>query len=100
MNGVDATSVLIFLIVVNAATWVAFWADKRAAQKGAWRIPEKTLLGLAAFGGTLAAFHARQKLRHKTRKQPFSAYLYGIALCQVIVGIAMLAGEDLFQYLR
>lgn len=74
---------LIWLAVVNGGAWIAFDQDKKAAIAGRRRTPEKTLLILALAGGTPAAFLARATLRHKTRKQPFSILLYGIAILQI-----------------
>ncbi|WP_327194431.1 DUF1294 domain-containing protein [Novosphingobium organovorum] len=88
---------LVWLVLVNAVTYAAFWLDKRRAEgapkkgakgrarKGPARIPERRLLLLAALGGSPAAFRARARLRHKTRKQPFSARLKAIATAQVFV---------------
>lgn len=71
------------LLLVNARTMQLFWMDKRYAEAGRRRIPEASLLLMAAVGGTPGALVARQMFRHKTRKQPFSAYLWLIALVQI-----------------
>ncbi len=73
---------------INGLTLIEFWRDKRRARAGARRIPEARLLGLALCGGTPAAFAARSLLRHKTRKQPFTARLWLIAAAQA----ALVAG--------
>jgi uncharacterized membrane protein YsdA (DUF1294 family) len=75
---------LIWVAMINGATWLAFDHDKKAAIAHARRTPENTLLGLALLGGTPAAYYARATLRHKTRKQPFSALLHLIAFAQVV----------------
>jgi len=82
---------LIYLPVINVITWLAFWADKERARQGLYRIPERTLLLLALAGGSPAAIHAQQRLRHKTRKQPFATILAGIPVLQVatLIGIAV-----------
>ena len=80
---------LLWLALINGVTWLAFAADKRAAIEGDRRTPERTLLMLALIGGTPAAFHARASLRHKTRKQPFSSWLYVIAGLQLVGALAM-----------
>lgn len=81
---------LIWLAVVNGLTWLAFAYDKAAAARGDWRIPERQLLMLALAGGTPAAFLARQALRHKTRKQPFSGQLHAVAGVQIVVVTALI----------
>jgi uncharacterized membrane protein YsdA (DUF1294 family) len=73
----------IYLFIINAATYLAFWIDKSRAQQGGYRISESTLLTLSFLGGSPAAFFARRRLRHKTLKQPFTAQLFGIAALQI-----------------
>jgi len=65
-----------YLALINALTFGLFALDKRRAEARAWRIPERTLLLAALIGGTPAAMAAQQLLRHKTRKQPFGAWLW------------------------
>lgn len=85
------------LALVNLLTWTAFALDKRSAIRGGRRVPERSLLWLAALGGSPAALVARQMLRHKTRKQPFGAVLLAIVCLQVLVLCVLLAiaGERL-----
>ncbi|MBU2135961.1 MAG: DUF1294 domain-containing protein, partial [Alphaproteobacteria bacterium] len=52
-------------------------------------IPERTLLTMAAIGGSPGALAAQQILRHKTRKQPFGARLASIVGVQA-VGLALI----------
>lgn len=70
------------LAVVNIWTILRFHQDKQRAIAGTRRIPEADLLGLALIGGTPGAFLARRMFRHKTRKQPFSTWLWLIAMIQ------------------
>jgi uncharacterized membrane protein YsdA (DUF1294 family) len=72
------------LLAINLATFAAFGWDKAAARRRDRRIPERTLLTLAALGGSPAALLARQTLRHKTRKQPFGAQLMLIVFLQAV----------------
>lgn len=71
--------IVLALLAVNGAAFLAFWRDKRLASAGARRIPERTLLWLAFAGGSLGAITAQHLFRHKTRKEPFRSQLYAIA---------------------
>lgn len=82
---------LLYLAAINGVTWLAFATDKAAAQQGYRRVSERTLLMVALLGGTPAAYFARHSLRHKTRKQPFSAQLHTITAVQIGVMIAVSA---------
>ena len=72
------------LIALNLVTFAMFGIDKAKAQSGTWRVKESTLLTLALLGGTLGAYAGRALFRHKTRKQPFGANLFAIAVLQVL----------------
>jgi uncharacterized membrane protein YsdA (DUF1294 family) len=71
-----------YALTINAITYFLFGFDKRAAERGNSRIPEKTLLMAAALGGSVGAVLAQRRFRHKTQKQPFKALLYGIIAVQ------------------
>ena len=64
-------TLIIYVIVVNVAAFLMYGIDKWNARKGLWRIPEKTLLGIAAVGGSVGAYAAMQMFRHKTKKPKF-----------------------------
>lgn len=76
---INPANVATALIVVNFLAFAAFGIDKALAEAGERRISEATLLNLAFFGGTPGAYAGRALFRHKTRKQPFSSELHGIA---------------------
>jgi uncharacterized membrane protein YsdA (DUF1294 family) len=90
---VDLTQVLwwtaAYLAVINLAAFSAFAWDKHCARKGMWRVPESTLLMLAALGGSAAMIAGQYGLRHKTWKEPFRTYLRAITLVQVSVLLAL-----------
>lgn len=83
-------------IILNIWSFMLFGIDKIKAENGAWRISEGSLLLAAFLGGTIGAYAGRAIFRHKTRKQPFSGNLHGIAGLQLIVAAIgtgyMLAG--------
>ena len=84
-----------YLIAINFVAFAAFGIDKWLAEMRYWRISEATLLTWAAVGGTPGAYAGRRMFRHKTRKQPFSAQLHGVAVFQ-LVGLAFLAGTRFY----
>ncbi len=82
-------------IIINVWTFMLFGIDKTKAEGGAWRISEGSLLFWAFVGGTAGAYAGRMVFRHKTRKQPFSGQLHGIAIFQLFasaVGAGWLLG--------
>ena len=75
-----------------AAAWVAVMSvvgaivcalDKRAARRGARRVPEKTLWLLAVFGGAAGVWAAMLIAHHKTRKTHFAVLMPILAVLQL-----------------
>ena len=87
---IQAPEAVAYLAAINLLAFFLFRQDKRAAIAGARRIPERTLLGLAAVGGSLGAVAAQQMLRHKTRKEPFRTLLYLIVVAQAGLAVFLL----------
>jgi uncharacterized membrane protein YsdA (DUF1294 family) len=75
--------VCIYIAAINLAAFLAFAADKRAANAGQVRVSEGALLALAAVGGAFGAVCAQQVLGHKTRKEPFKTYLGTIIVLEL-----------------
>lgn len=71
----------------SVLTFIAYWMDKRAAQRKRLRIPEATLLVLGLAGGWPGGWVAQQTLRHKTKKSGYRALFW----ISVIVNIACVA---------
>jgi uncharacterized membrane protein YsdA (DUF1294 family) len=70
-----------WLLLTNLAAFWLFAHDKRAAERGAWRVSEDSLLFVSAIGGSAGALAAQRMFRHKTRKQPFQT------LFRVVMGL-------------
>ena len=70
-----------YLLAVNVLTLIVYGLDKWKARRGCWRVPEATLLGLAAVGGSVGAWLAMQLFRHKTQKKKFR---YGVPVLFVL----------------
>lgn len=83
-------TLLLVLLSINVIAFLAFGWDKRLAETHQRRISERTLLGLALFGGALGALLGQQLFRHKTQKQPFRTLLWLCALANVVVGVLWL----------
>ena len=82
---------LLYLVIVNAAAFLLMLVDKHKAKRGAWRIPEKTLIGAAAIGGSIGALCGMYLFRHKTRHLKFTLGIPLILAVQVIVVIFLMA---------
>ena len=81
-------------LLLSAATFIAYAADKSAAAKNSWRTPESTLHTLALAGGWPGALLAQQFLRHKSTKQEFRQVFWGTVMLNV-VGLVVLASPNI-----
>lgn len=78
---------MIYLIVMNIIGFFIMLVDKRKAQKGSFRIPEKTLLLVSLFGGSIGTLIGMYLFRHKTKKLRFVIGFPMILIFQIIVAI-------------
>lgn len=62
----------IYLCIINALSFLLMLIDKQKAKKNRWRIPERTLLGVCAIGGSVGGLLGLYLLRHKTPHKRFS----------------------------
>lgn len=79
----------LYLVVINAITLLAYGIDKMKAKKGAYRIPEKTLIALAIIGGSIGAILGMVLFRHKIRKPPFAVGLPVILALQIAAAVVI-----------
>ena len=77
---------LIYLLLINAVGFGVMLYDKYLAKNNLWRIPEKTLLGIAAFGGSVGCWLGMYTVRHKTKHLKFTIGIPVILVAQI--GIA------------
>ena len=78
-----------YLILVNAAGFLLMLIDKLKAKRGAWRIPEATLLGIALLGGSIGSIAAMNLFRHKTKHPKFFIGLPVIFSLQIVFGLIL-----------
>ena len=62
---------IIYFIAINIIAFVMYGIDKQRAIKDKWRIPEATLISLAALGGGAGALLGMLIWHHKTKKWKF-----------------------------
>ena len=80
----------VYLLIMNAASFVLMHLDKRKAQKKKWRIPEAQLMWMAILGGSLGILLGMHLFRHKTLHRKFSVGIPLILLIQCVVLITMI----------
>ena len=79
--------ILLYLLIINAAGFVLMLVDKFKAKKNLWRIPEATLIGVAALGGSIGSLIGMYTVRHKTKHLKFTWGIPLILVLQVVLVI-------------
>lgn len=79
---------VIYLILISLVSICVTVSDKRRAIKNRTgarlrRVPEKTLLWLAALGGSVAMYITMHLIRHKTKHQKFTLGIPAIIFAQI-----------------
>lgn len=81
---------LAYLLIINALGFLLMLADKFKAKRGLWRIPEATLMTVAAIGGSIGSLMGMHTFRHKTKHPKFTVGIPLILAAQVIGVIILL----------
>lgn len=76
-------------VFMSLVTFGAFLLDKRKAQKGRWRIKERTLISLSMCFGWPGAMLGMKLARHKTQKPLFKFGIPAIAVLHVAVFLGL-----------
>ncbi len=76
---------LLYLLIVNAGSFVLMLIDKYKAKNHLWRIPESTLILSAAIGGSIGALTGMYLVRHKTKRPKFTIGVPIILVIQLIL---------------
>lgn len=82
---------LAYLLIINAAGFVLMLADKYKAKKNLWRIPEATLMTVAALGGSLGSLAGMYTVRHKTQHPKFTIGIPLILAVQIVAAVWVIA---------
>ena len=73
-----------YFLAINLITFIVYGIDKYKAKKAKWRIPETTLLLMAAIGGSIGAWLGMKVWHHKTLHKKFKYGIPAILLLQII----------------
>lgn len=76
---------LALFVLMNLLTMAMFHSDKKKAEKNAFRIPERDLLGFSACFGALGGILGMILFHHKTRKPKFFLLVPLFAIIQLIL---------------
>lgn len=79
--------ILLYLLIINAIGFTLMLADKGAAKKNLWRIPESTLMTAAAFGGSIGSLLGMYTFRHKTKHLKFTLGIPLILIAQIALAV-------------
>ena len=79
----------LFLILINAVSFLLMHVDKQKARRNRWRISEATLFTIAAAGGSLGILLGMYAFRHKTKHVSFTAGIPAIMAVQFVIGVIL-----------
>ena len=79
-----------YIIIVNIAALCLYGIDKSAAIKQKQRIPNRVLLLIAVFGGSLGALAGMYTFRHKTKKWYYTITVPVLLLIQITAAVLLL----------
>ncbi len=77
-------NIVIYLIIINIVGFLIMLIDKRKAQKGKWRIQEKTIFIITALGAGIGTIAGMYVFHHKTKKLRFTIGLPFITILEII----------------
>ena len=72
-----------YLLAINAVTFIVYGIDKYKAKEAKWRIPEATLLLMAALGVSIRAWMGMKVWHHKTMHKKFKSGIPDTLLIQI-----------------
>jgi uncharacterized membrane protein YsdA (DUF1294 family)/cold shock CspA family protein len=84
LSGKLPLTILWLYLFASAVTFIAYFLDKAAAEKGHWRTLESTLHLFSLVGGWPGALIAQRSFRHKTAKESFQTVFWVTAILNSI----------------
>ncbi len=86
----DIQYLLLYLLIINIITFIAFGLDKLFAIKHTRRISNSTLLGLSFIGGSIGGLIGMNLFHHKTNKKYYTMVLPVFLIIHVIIVMYLL----------
>ena len=80
----------LYLLIINALGFLLMLVDKFKARNGLWRIPEATLMGVAALGGSIGSLAGMYLVRHKTQHPKFTVGIPALLIVQIVIAFWIL----------
>lgn len=90
INTIGLGRIVIYMLAINVIAFLAMGIDKWKAKRGAWRIPEQTLLSLVLLGGGIGGIAGMYAFRHKTKKPRFFIGFPVILISEIVIGIYLM----------
>jgi len=78
-------NIVLYILIINLLGYTLMWHDKKSAQKGEWRVKEKTLFLVAAIGGSIGSIIGMYHFRHKTKHSTFTVGMPAILILQITI---------------
>jgi uncharacterized membrane protein YsdA (DUF1294 family) len=79
--------IIIYLIVINVATFITYGIDKYKARRAMWRVREASLLIFAVLGGSAGAWLGMKVWHHKTQHLKFKYGVPFILFAQIALAL-------------
>lgn len=76
---------IVYMIIINFIAVITTVIDKHNAKKHFWRVPENTLLLIAALGGSPTMLLTMYMIHHKTRHKKFMLGIPAIITLQILL---------------
>ena len=86
-------------VALSLCAFMAVWMDKRSAQAGEWRTPERLLHMLERIGGWPGSFLAQRAFRHKVSKSSYQIVFWFIVVVYEFVSIDSLQSWKWLRWL-
>ena len=89
-----------YIVIVNILAFCLYGIDKSAAIKQKQRIPNRVLLFIAIFGGSLGALAGMYTFRHKTKKWYYTITVPVLLVIQIAAAVLLLSSCGGTSYTR